>query len=423
MFVEKTPEEIKGLSDNQFESYQEELYKAKQDQSKALEDTIKALKEQGEGFASENEDLRKANAEMLDITKQQGVAISKMISNMESGRSQTQKTDLIKFIERDQTESMKRKAGMEECVIKVAALMTTANVVPNVTDGFNQLFGNYIDTTIYSVNKPDNFILSEVSVTTQPGTESIWYVERANEEGDAAFIGEGDLKPLVDAEWLEKKADIKEVAERWKMSNRVIMHAPAVVSDFRTHADELISSKIDDGVLLGDGTGDNLEGITVAASAFISPSELALFYTFANIFDVINAVATQVRLNNFSGQLTCILNTVWEAKMKGYKNQNGDYIIPPFVSPDGTAVGSVKVLFKNKMPDGNILLGDLKKFNAVFSENVMYFEGWENDDFSKNLSSRKLEAFLGTYLPSSNVGSIVYDDIATIITAIEDVTP
>ena len=28
---------------------------------------------------------------------------------------------------------------------KAPALMTTANVIPNVANGFNQLFGNYID--------------------------------------------------------------------------------------------------------------------------------------------------------------------------------------------------------------------------------------------------------------------------------------
>ena len=32
--------------------------------------------------------------------------------------------------------------------------------------------------------------MSLVTVTTAPGTENIWYVERENEEGDAEFIAE-----------------------------------------------------------------------------------------------------------------------------------------------------------------------------------------------------------------------------------------
>jgi hypothetical protein len=130
------------------------------------------------------------------------------------------------------------------------------------------------------------------------------------------------------------------------------------------------------------------------------------------------AVATYVRLNNFKGALTCCLNTVWMAQMKGIKDADNNYIVPPFVSPDGTQVGEVRIVFHNRVDDAKILLGDLKKFKVRISENVQYYEGWENDDFSKNLSSRKLEAFLGTYMHGADAGSIIYDDIATVLTAI-----
>lgn len=296
--------------------------------------------------------------------------------------------------------------------------MTTGNIIPNVASGFNQLFGNFIDSTIYDAPKPDNFILPLVTVTTAPGTENIWYVERENEEGNAAFIGEGELKPLADGEWVQKKADIKEVAVRWKMSNRLIAHAPSVVQDFRTHVDELMEQVIDDGVASGDGVGPNLNGVTTLAAPFVVPPALANFYPVANIFDAIMAVATYVRLNNHKGALTCVLNTVYMAQMAGLKDSQNNYIVPPFVTQDGRQVGEVRIVFSNKVAAADMLLGDLKKFKTVISENVMYFEGWENDDFSKNLSSRKLEAFLGTYLPDSDAGAIIFDQISTILTAI-----
>jgi hypothetical protein len=105
--------------------------------------------------------------------------------------------------------------------------------------------------------------------------------------------------------------------------------------------------------------------------------------------------------------------------MKGIKNLQGDYIVPPFVSPDGTKVGSIQVKFSNKISDTDILLGDLKKYNLVICEDVMYDEGYENDDFSKNLVSKKLEAFMGAYIKRGDAGSIVYDSIASILTDIE----
>ena len=60
---------------------------------------------------------------------------------------------------------------------------------------------------------------------------------------------------------------------------------------------------------------------------------------------------------------------------------------------------------------------------AAGAENIEYDEDYENDDFSKNLVSRKLEAFLGSYKKDSDAGSIIYDDIATVLTAIEVVAP
>lgn len=304
---------------------------------------------------------------------------------------------------------------VKEFVNKVAALMTTANVLPNVAGGFSPLFGNYIDTEIGHTPKPENIMLPLVTVKNEPGTESIWYTDRINEEGDAAFIGEGDLKPLADAEWQTYKAPITEVALRWKFTRRLQYHAPSVIDDFQVHARELVDQKIDTGILEGNGIGDELNGIQNQAGAFTVPTELANFYFMPNIWDAIMAMATAVRLANFRGQLTAVLNTVWEAKMAGYKDTLGQYIIPPFVTRDGTRVGSVNIVFSNKIDDGSILIGELKRFNVVFAENVMYEEGYENDDFSKNLVSRKLEAFLGTYIKGTAAGSILFDTISSVL--------
>jgi hypothetical protein len=360
-------------------------------------------------------ELQKAKDGIADEVAKQ------LLDANKSGQSNNE-TKVVKFF-KENAENFKEtdKQYGSNTTLKAAALMTTANVTPNVTNGFSPLFGNYIDTEIGSTPKPDLCILPLITVKNQPGTESIWHASRVNEEGDAQFIAEGALKPLADAEWATVKEPVKEVAVRWKFTKRLMNHAPSVVVDFAEHANELMEQKMDDGALTGDGTGNNLEGITATgvASAFVVPTSLSEIYADDNSWDVIMAVATQVRLANFKGQLTAVLNTVWEAKMKGYKNANGDYIVPPFVSPDGTKVGSINVVFNNKFPETHILLGDLKKFNLVMAEDVTYDEGYENDDFSKNLVSKKLEAFMGTYIKAGDAGSIVYDAIADILTDIE----
>ena len=369
--------------------------------------------------------LAEAKAEATEEIKTQKARIDQLegqLVDLSASKVKDGETELIKFFkETTENFSETNKQHTAQSTIKAAALMTTANVVPNTANGFSPLFGNYIDNEIGQTPKPDLCILPLITIKNQPGTENIYHTSRYNEEGDAQFILEGGLKPLADAEWKTDKAPVKEVAVRWKFTKRVMAHAPSVVADFAEHANELMEQKMDDGALLGDGVDEELLGITATgvASAFVVPTELSEYYDSANIYDAIMAVATQVRLSNFKGQLTAVLNTVWEAKMKGIKNANGDYIVPPFVSPDGTKVGSVNVVFNNKFDQRNLLVGDLKKFNLVMAENITYDEGYENDDFSKNLVSKKLEAFMGTYIKRADAGSIVYDSIANILTDIE----
>lgn len=405
----------KEVADRTFAEKSAEIFNS-EDSKKTISDlAMSALKSMN---LKESDGTEIALPVLLEQMQKQNDQMSVAIKNLQTSGERQQKGAYVDFVQKnikENTNIAEDRSYQKSMQIKAAALMTTANVTPNVAGGFSPLFGNYIDTEIGSVPKPENVILPLITVKNQPGTENIWYSYRTNEEGDAEFIAEGALKPLADAEWVTAKAAIKEVAVRWKFTKRLMNHAPAVVADFLEHAYELVQSKIDDGVLDGDGLGNNLSGLETAAAAFVVPPQLAGYYERVNIYDVINAMATRIRLSNFRGQITAVLNTVWEAKMMGIKDADGRYITPDFVTPDGRKVGSVNVVFSNKIDDDSILIGDLKRFNLVFAENIEYDEGYENDDFSKNLVSRKLEAFLGTYIKPSDAGSILYDTISSVM--------
>jgi len=409
--IDEMASKVQNATQEQMDSFKNQL--------EALDvEALNALK--GKDFA-EKQDFDN----LKDLVDEVNESV-KEIKDFNEQKVKIKKGIYVEFAEKNAKDFSKNDKNYErDLTIKAPALMTTANVTPNVAGGFSPLFGNYIDGNIGEVPKADPVITPLVNVITAPGTEKIWWTERKNEEGDAEFIGEGDLKPLVDAEWDTLSDDIYEVAERWKFSKRLMNHAPSVIDNFRTHANELIENKIDDTVLSGDNSNNSLEfnGLETVGTAFIVPTQLANYYPGANIFDAINAVATFVRLNNFKGALTCILNPVWKAIMQGIKDKDDNYIIPPFVTQDGMQVGEVRVVFSNRFDAAKIILGNLKKYNLVMSEDVSYDEGYENDDFSRNLVSRKLEAFMGSYIKGSDAGSIVSDDISTILSAIATIEP
>lgn len=406
-FKFKTQEELKIMSDAEVTNYQADLeaYRVTQ-----MKDTVTTEVKEALNKAQETlknfliDEVTNQMAEKTNQTKNETRFVKEMLKNVE---------------EFDTKDSNYRS----NITIKASGYMGTATVQNSVAGGYSPLFGNYIDAEVGHTPKPELCILPLINLKTQPNTEVIYHTSRYNEEGDAEFLAEGGLKPIAKAKWITDQTNAKEVALRWKFTKRLMKHAPSVVFDFAEHAVELMELKMDDGALSGDGIGANMLGITNTAvsAAFIPPVQLANQVATPNIYDAIIAIASQIGLLNFKGNLTAVLNTVWEAKMKTLKNVNGDYIIPPFVTPGGDMVGSVTVKFSNRILDTHILVGDLRKFNVVVCDEIEYAEGYENDDFSKNLVSKKLEAFIASYIKRADIGSIVYDEIDVVLLAIKKV--
>lgn len=431
MFKYKSHAEIKAMTDAELEAYTA-AKKVHEDelQAKAIEDAVKKAKDEAkvDSDAAIKKAIDDANLAQKKITDDALEQIGKLKEQVSTNDGHKEGTIVAFFkknitdqkaIDGDNLGGIDNRNYSAKHTIKAAALMTTADVLPNVAGGFSPLFGNYIDYEIGHLPLPAMIFMDLITVRNAPGTENIYFSDRVNIQGDAAFIAEGTLKPLVSAQWQTTSKKTKEVALRWKQSKRLMAHAPSVIADFAERANEFMEQKVDDEILEGVDDATNFDGLQAYGTAFIVPTDLAAYYSFANIFDVIMACASQIRIANFKGDITATLNTVWMAKMQGVKDSLGNYIIPPFVTKDGQNVGEVSVKFSNKIDKGDIVVGVLKNYNLVVAENVSYDEGYENDDFSKNLVSKKLEAFMGSYVKLSNNGSIIYDQIATILTAIE----
>lgn len=426
MFKYKTNAQLKAMTEAELDEYSA-AKKIHEDelQAKAIKAAVDAVKTEAETAAKKLVD--EAVAAQKKITDDALEQIGKL--KEQQGEGENKKTGMIvkffkdniaeqKAIDGNNLGGIDKSSYSAKTTIKAAALMTTADVLPNVAGGFSPLFGNYIDYEIGHLPLPNMIFMALVTVRNAPGTETIWFSDRVNIQGDAAFIAEGTLKPLVSAQWQTTSKPMKEVALRWKQSKRLMAHAPSVIADFAERANEFMEQKVDTEIISGVNSATDFDGLQANGVPFIVPADLANYYQFANIYDVIMACASQIRIANFQGDITATLNTVWQAKMQGVKSTFGEYIIPPFVTKDGTNVGEVLVKFSNKVAKDHILVGILKNYNLVVAENVSYDEGYENDDFSKNLVSKKLEAFMGSYVKLSNSGSIIYDAIATIQTAI-----
>lgn len=346
-------------------------------------------------------------------------------------------TDLIKLFLEQKKSMEDRKKPLELNVTlktheilnevnKTAALMTTANIIPiggGTGNGiWSPLFGNYIDNTIYSAPKLASTIMEDIRIITQEGTENIYWTARQNEEGDAAWLNEGGVKPLADAEWKTFQRQTAEIAVRWKITTRFLFHVRQAVQDFQQHVYELMNNGLANGFLTGTGLNNEPTGVVTEASAWIGAggSEFSTSVACPNAYDAILAAATRIRMAGHAGVTVARLNPIWSFKLKTTKDTKGGYLTVPFASPDGTLVDSVIIKYDPMIPATHLLIGVLSNYTGVISEQAVYMEYLENDDGSKNLISRKLETFANGYLPAPLKTSIIYDAIATILSDIDN---
>jgi len=335
--VKKEPAELMAMDAIERMSYLDKRraneIALEREETKAEIERVTAVK--AEGWEAKTQQLTDKMNQTVKAVEDAYLMIKAMQENGGKSADKKEKTALMKYFtskERvgDDTVALKtrelespvvKNGYSNSVVLKAAELMSIGAVSPGTAhittaNGYSINVNNFVDPNIYSAPKNKIFIMNYVSVTNQPGTEKIWWSERNNEEGDAEFIAEGGTKPLISAKWETKSADVKEVAERWKFTKRLLLHTNSVVDDFQRHARELIEQKIDDQVFTGDGITVNLSGLIDNASAFVVPAGLANYYDYVNIYDVMMAVLTQIEIANFS-TTAIALHTSWRAKMFG----------------------------------------------------------------------------------------------------------
>jgi HK97 family phage major capsid protein len=260
-------------------------------------------------------------------------------------------------------------------------------------------------------NKP--FMMTISNVTNTNKARIVW-AEKRNPDGNAAFIGEGVVKPLIDFDIVTVDSVAKKAADAIKVSTEMLDDIDFMAGEIEKELQYKVEIVASEGLLSGDGTGDNLKGLDAFAGGFVATG---IETTDPNNADAIRAAIAQIRSLNFNANMA-VINPIDAANMELEKGTDGHYLIPPFKSADGTTISGVKVIEDNGIPVGYVLVGDMTRFRVRVYKPFTASYGWENDDFRKNLVTIIGEMRLHSYVPGNEVGAFVYDTFANIKSAI-----
>lgn len=293
-----------------------------------------------------------------------------------------------------------------ELVVKEAGTIMTGTLAPH--------YGLAIDPQIGVAPRAESVLRKYASVAPTQ-SRSLVYADLVSKEGDAAWVPEGGLKPLMDASLEEKTVTAGKVAVVAKFTEETLADFSAFVTEVQNEMVNKVGLKEEDGILNGTGTGGEIKGVAADMPAFALDG---LTVEKGNEFDAIVAAYTQVVATSEMAYRpnVVLLNPVDYAKMQLAKDANGGYLRP--FQFNGELVPGLKVEATNRVAQGEFILGDLGYLNIRDLQNITITFGWENDDFRKNIVTCIAEKRLMAYIKSQYKTAFVKDTFANVITSI-----
>jgi HK97 family phage major capsid protein len=245
------------------------------------------------------------------------------------------------------------------------------------------------------------------------------YAEMKNRDGGAGMVAEGAAKPQTDFDIVEATKKVEKVAHWIKTSKEALDDIVGLRSEINTELVEGINLKLDEQILAGDGVTPNLTGILTYLTSALSVvgTPFALGVDTPNNYDVLMVAAATVQANFFNPNYA-IVHPLDLASMQMVKDANGQYVLPPFSTAEGTVIAGLRVVANQGMTLGNFLVGDFSKDVLAIREEINIQVGYVNDDFTKNLVTILAEMRAVNYIKSNNLGAFVRGTFATVKTAI-----
>jgi len=241
----------------------------------------------------------------------------------------------------------------------------------------------------------------------------VW-VNKKNPQGAAGFIAPGVLKPGLSFELATEISNAKKIAASEKVAMELLNDIEGMTSFLEQELWYQVRQKANAELL----TTGPLANATRPASI----KNLSTGYTLANAvktvnpnnWDVLRAVRAQITSGNLEGQVTCFVNPIDKANMDLTKAiSQGQYLTAPNLD--------VIVVEDNNIPVGYFQAAILANYRVLMYEDYKVTFGWENDDFTKNLTTVLGEMRLHQFMKENHTGSFVYDSFDNVKAAIEQV--
>lgn len=373
--------------------------------------------------------------EMLEAIDKQGETVKGLQKNIDVLETKLQKASLSEGVtvqdrilnhlkgEKFQEMVAGKKDGKPVDFAFTTSMETNAAGV--ILDPTNFVAGNapvVLPFREMGVDKPPvrPVLVSDLIMWGTTTSNMVSWIERTAKTEGAAVRAEGGTMGQGDLTFTERDTKVKIMSEYMKVTNESLKDADFLASEINSELLSDLRILVDNQILSGAGTGNELSGIITDATAWAAGT-FATALTDPNYADVLRVGINQILVAGKGRWMPnyILMHPTDVATLDMRKITDGRYIEIPFYNADGPTVAKVPIIQSTGMTIDKFLIGDFTKAKAFTRDEltIRVFDQNE-DDAINNRSTITANIRLAFRIREQEKAAFVYGDLSDAVTAL-----
>ena len=275
------------------------------------------------------------------------------------------------------------KGGTKEVVLKAPTYRASITDSPS----------NYLlpDIGQIGVKNPGLYdVLPKVRVSDGNHAGKVVYVDwdEATIARAAAVVAEGTKYPESEAKFKSYSIDLVKIGDSLPVSEEFGTDEVTAAAELEMFMDTNVRTERDDQLINAPGTAGNIEGLLVAAPAYVP---VASGIVAPNIYDLAKKVKTDITFERGSKYRPDMIvmndNTADELHLTKDANEN-------YIFPDTMGVGPMTIVIDNNMPNNQMVVGDRRYARIYEKMGITLSRGLVADQFVEDMETIKVRTRL-----------------------------
>jgi HK97 family phage major capsid protein len=233
-------------------------------------------------------------------------------------------------------------------------------------------------------------------------SETVWTNNAAPVAEATATTGASGTKPESVLNFATNTALVRTIAHWVPATNRMLADAPQIRGYINTRLLGGLDQKLEDQIINGDGTGENLLGI-------LSTPGIQTTAAGASVLDAIWTARTLIRTNALAMPNAVLVNpsnfsAIRLARENTASATLGNYLMGPPSTVGEVTVWGLRVVESLYVPAGTIVVGDFDSASTLYDREQGHVRvGYIDQQFVRNMQTilAELRAAFVTYRPAA----------------------